>query len=273
MKRTVLLLMLLLIISSPAWCEDIVAIFKDKKSNSMELSYRDDTHVRMKMANQGYMLVTKDKVYMVTGQEGQWQAIDMDQMAGMMKAFGQGASEAITEEVKSGQGKLKDSGRTEMVAGYKGKIYLVEEEQEDGSIKNVEMVLSSHADLKRINQAWIAISTRLGSLFGQELAQSIKQTIDESQQKDYGGLLRYGDMLVLSSISKKKLEDSYFELPENVTLSQMPQFSLGADTDTANMDETAEPEPSDRPESHQDKGGVLKEELNKGMRKLFKKLF
>lgn len=278
MKRTVLMLILILLVfSSSAWAEDIVAIWKDKNSNSMQLSYRDDTHIRMEMPEQGYMLVTKDKVYMVTGENGQWRAIDMDEMAGIMKAFGHGASEAIADETASGRNRLKDSGRTEIVAGYKGKIYLAEEEQPDGSMKQVEIVLSTHADIEKINRAWITISTRLGELFGPEMAQSMEQTIKESKQKNYGGLLRYADALKLSRVSKENLGSGYFELPENVTFTKMPQFPTGAAGNAPfppaeEIDETTESDASTQTDG-QDTNNQLKEDLNKGVRKLFKKLF
>ncbi|MGD9211326.1 MAG: hypothetical protein PVI90_11145 [Desulfobacteraceae bacterium] len=276
MKRAVLGIMILLFYSNSVLANDIIATWMYNNGNSMELSYRDNTHIRMDTSQQGYMLLTKDKMYMITRQEGQWQAIDMDQMAGMMQSFGQNASQNMQDDIENIPDELKDSGRTEVVAGYKGKVYLIQEEQSDGSLKEVEIVLSTHPDIKKINQGWLALSNRMGKMMGEEMAQSIKRATEKSDKEKLGGLLRYEDIIKLNSVKKKKLEDDFFKLPEEITMVQMPQFSVQDANNNANTAPAANQSkniPQKSQNTDQDASDALKEEINKGVRSLFEKLF
>lgn len=281
MKRSLLTLLTLLVFSSSVWAKDMVTTWIGGGGNPMKLSFRDDRHIRMETGDKGYILLIDEKVYMVTQENGQWQAFDMDQMAGMMKAFGLGMPGGAQDAKEDKENKLKDSGRSEVVAGYKGKVYLADQEKEDGGMQAVEVVLSTHADIKQVNRAWMALSTRLGKIMGEDMAKSIEQAADESQRQGYGGLLRHGDDIKLSKLEKISLKDDDFKLPQGVVLVQMPQQppTGGAparpDGTQAQPSETMESGTAadTAVETDRNSSDGIKEEIDKGVRNLFKKLF
>jgi hypothetical protein len=71
-----------------------------------------------------YMLLTNQKVYMVRKENGKWSAFDMDQMSGIMKRF---SKDTKSSSAQIDQQKFTDTGRYEAIAGYKGKVYEVED--------------------------------------------------------------------------------------------------------------------------------------------------
>jgi hypothetical protein len=222
MRRITFIMATLLIFSGSAWASDIVATWENHSGTSMQLSYRDDHHIRMDTSNDAYMLVSGDKVYMVTNQDGQWKALDMNKMAGIVHGYDHQAAKSIASSdiIR----KLKNTGRTEKVAGYTGKVFLAQYKDDNGQMQQEEVVLSNAPDIIRINQGWAALYARMGQTMGQETYKAMQSTLKESQKAGYGGLLRYSDDFKLHSVKKTTLNDGYFLLPAGTAIIQTPLF-------------------------------------------------
>ena len=198
----------LLISSGTLWAGDIVAAWKTKDGGAMTLSVRDDNHIRMDTAQDSYTLLTGDKVYMVHKDEGRWQATDMAQLAGMMGMFGKSASAAPD----SYDVQYESTGRRETIAGYSGKVYRVTVRDGGGKkISSDEAVLSKSADILRINMGLAKLSEAMGSAAMPGMSGSLEAA--RKHAKTYGSVLRYGQDMALSSVTKTDLGASYFQLP------------------------------------------------------------
>lgn len=277
MKR-ILIICMLLFFPCSVLAGDIVATWVHKDGSTMKLSTRDSDHIRMDVQPDSYTLVSGSKVYMISKSEGQWTATDMDEMSGMMKMFGQQGS-GQTNKFKT---TYKYTGRKEKIAGYKGKVYLVEVDNGAGSTQKDEVVFSTHSDIKKVNKAWMIIASKMSKMMGQGMAQAMEQSTKEAEKAGYGGLLRYGDDIKLQSLEKKSLSPSWYKLPEGVKM--------------VNMRGPSSPPPqaksSSTGQSSKKKGGFFGEltedsenaakdetkdstvqEVREGVRNMFKKIF
>ncbi len=206
--------LLLFIFTGSALAKDIVATWKYTDGSTITLSARDDQHIRLDTANDSYTLLTGGKTYAVQKTDEGWQATDMEKMASMMGGmFGGGQKKINVEDYKA---TYKYTGRTETIAGYKGKIYRVE--VKDGSGKLVssdELVLSKSKDIRRVNMAMVRISSKS---FGGAISGLAKSTEEAQKQADqYGSVLRYGKDMKLVTVKKLSLKSSHFELPKGTT--------------------------------------------------------
>ena len=203
--------LLLFVFTGSALAKDIVATWKYADGSTITLSARDDQHIRLDTANDRYTLLTGGKTYAVQKTDEGWQATDMEKMAGMMGGMFGGGQKKIN--VDDGKTTYKYTGRTETIAGYKGKIYRVE--VKDGSGKLVssdELVLSKSKDIRRVNMAMVRISSKL---LGGAIPGLAKSTDEAQKQADqYGSVLRYGEDMELVAVKKLSLKSSHFELPE-----------------------------------------------------------
>ncbi len=216
--RILLSVMMLLLLPIQAFAGDITSVFKNADGSTFSISVRDLQHVRMDTAPDAYSLLSGEKLYMVSRDEdGQWSAMDMDQMAGMMGMIGGG-----TQDSSSYDSKYVNTGRTERIAGYTGKVYEVEVTENGKLVSRDEVVLSSHGDIERVSKGWMAIVKQMSSIMSLDMA----EVIDESESHGYGGVLRYGDDMILQSVSKTSLSASYFALPagtQQVDIQAPPQ--------------------------------------------------
>jgi hypothetical protein len=275
MKRILTALCLLLVIPLSAWSEDIVATWRHQNGNTMKLAMRDANHVRMDTGKDNYLLVNGEKEYMVSRQDGQWTAMDMDQLAGMMSRFGIQAG-TTGQEANRYQSSFKDTGRTETVAGYKGSVYVAETKDEAGElIDRSEIVFSKHKDVELASKAWMSIATRLGNVVGLQTSQAIEKATKQAETSGYGGMLRVGEM-TLVSIEKPSLSTTHFDLPEFVEVMEMDNRPTQGG-DTSNADDS----PNFAKELGEEAGNAAQDEVKentidevrKGVDGLFKKLF
>ncbi len=279
MKRIVLTLLLSLLFANSIWAGDMVATWETEDNHLLKLSYRDDSHIRLEISPDGYLLLLDGKTYSLNRDDNQWNAIDMDQMSGMLAGLREAGKEISPEEAQTEAIALKDSGKTEVVAGYKGKVYLMEEEQSDGSLREVEVVMSTHADIKKVNQGWMALSTNMSKIVGEDIAQDLEEAYSEMRKEKYGGLLRYSDGFKLVSVEKKSLSEDYFKLPKGVKMIQMPKMSIQAAQDATPLSETdeavneAQDSTSPSKESSHAPADDIKEEVKKEVGKFLKGLF
>jgi len=211
----------LLFSANLAWA-DIVATWKMSDGAVSKLSIRDDQHVRIDTNEKDtYMLLTNQKVYMVRKEEGKWSAFDMDQMSSIMKGFAKGAKPSGAQ---SDQQKFTDTGRYETIAGYKGKVYEVEDKDSSGKTQKEEIVLSRHSDILKVHQGWIVFAARMAQMLGQDSARRLDQSLKSAKMEERGGMLRYGKEMTLQSVEKPSLNMAYYQLPAGVSMMEMPSM-------------------------------------------------
>jgi hypothetical protein len=223
--RSILVVLALLVTIGTAWA-DVVGTWKTGQNQTLKVSYRDKDNIRMDAGAEGYMLVTGDKVYMVSQRDGKWTAMDMDEMGQMMKLFGHQAQAATGKS--AGKTSFKPTGRKETVAGYKGEVYRVIHTDSSGKKHEQEVVLSNHPDVKELNQSWVVLASRMAQIMGKDAAAELKQATEAAREQGVGGMIRAGDDMVLQSLEKKSLKASHYKLPKGVEMAQMPNMGGGA---------------------------------------------
>jgi hypothetical protein len=185
---------------------DATVVYKMKSrdgSGMQTILYVDKQHVRVDM-NSGSvdrvmtMMKLGDKVYAITGKTVQ----DMSQLAAMMGAMGKGGS----NHSKHAPIEYKDTGKTETIAGIKGKVYSFVERG-----KQHEVVLGENNDLQAAVLGVVEISK---SMVG---ANNMLSMTGDQVQQDVSlknmAMLRLDDVVHLESITTDSIPDSVFELP------------------------------------------------------------
>lgn len=195
---------------------DISAVYEVDNGNNLTIHYRDADHLRMEMAPDQFMLVSDGTVYMVRKENGQWMAMDMSAMGRMMKQMGRQAAESAPE-IDPDDYSIEDTGRTETVAGYDGKVY--QAVGPDG--ERTEMVMSSHEDIRTLNRAWMALSGKMVKNMGGRQEEGMESLFEQSAFKELGGALRVDDDMRLKSVSTDKRADDFFSLPEGTRVQDM----------------------------------------------------
>ena len=194
---------------------DVIATYKYSDGNMVTLCTRDSRHVRMDTSPSSYLLLQGDKVYAVSRDDGgNWQVMDMDSMngaGGFSSMFGGGATPA--KDVV----RYEKTGKTEKIAGYVGTVYNAVVYQDGKVVSRDEIVLSNHANLKRLTDAWMAMASSMSNMNA-----AFDASMEEAGKMGYGGMLRYGNSMRLSNLQIKDLNASYYELPSGVQEVQMP---------------------------------------------------
>jgi len=205
--------LLLFVVTGTVWAKDIVAVWKYTDGNTVKLSARDDQHVRMDTAADSYTLLTGGKVYAVNKDDDGWKATDLAKVSSMMGGMFGSRQKVNMDDYKT---TYKYTGKTETIAGYKGKVYRVEVRDKAGKlVSSDELVLSKAKDIRRINMAMVHISSRMNSMAVPGMAGSVKAA--EKQADKYGSVLRYGKDMQLTKVKKVSLKSDYFKLPKGTT--------------------------------------------------------
>jgi len=199
---------------------DIVATYTYSDGSMVTLVTRDAQHVRMDTSPTSYTLLSGGKVYSVSCDEsGACNVMDLGQMAGMASGFSSmfgGGDEPDTTEYDV---RYEKTGRTETVAGYKGTVYEAKIYENGKLTSREEMVLSTHSNIKKLSEGWIAMAEALT----QSMGDSFDDSMEEAKKMGYGGMLRSGDDMRLTSLKIKNLNSSYYKLPANSQQVQMQQ--------------------------------------------------
>lgn len=222
--RAVIIILALLVTTGTGWA-DIVGTWKTGNDQTLKVSYRDTNHIRMDVGAEGYMLVSDEKVYMVTRSDGKWTAMDMDEMAGMMKLFGQKAPDKTGRSV--GETRFETTGRKETIAGYEGEVYRVIYTDSSGKASEQEVVLSNHPDVKELNQSWIALASRMAQIMDRNAADELKHATQAAREQGIGGMLRSGEDMILQNLKRTSLKASHYKLPKGVQMVAMPDMGSG----------------------------------------------
>lgn len=275
MKRLIPAILIVLIFPFSASATDLLAKWRQADGGSFTLAVRDANHIRMDTHPDSYMLLSGNKVYMVTRADGQWQAMDMDQMSGMMKMFGGQPTTAVSDY----QTVYRSTGRKEKVAGYPGQVYAAEMRDGQGRlVENREMVFSDHKDIVLLNQAWLNLAAGMGRVMGPEMSKTIDDASKAASESGYGGVLRVDGEMILASLKKTDLGAAYFNLPGNMTSVAPPAPSQAPMPAAKKSDEAVT---GTAKAVGKEIGGVAAseaksatmEEVREGVQSLFKNLF
>ncbi|MBG0778091.1 MAG: hypothetical protein H0S85_16825 [Desulfovibrionaceae bacterium] len=279
--RNFAIILLLLAAPGLASAQDLVAKWRYGNGSTTTLYAKDDTHIRMDTGPDSVMLLSGDKVYMLTRDDGQWQAVDMDQMGALASSWGGGSGKGAATYTAG----YEKTGRTEKIAGYTGAVYKVTVRQNDKIVSQGEAVLCTHPDVLRMNRAWAALSSRMISSMGQQEAKSLEKLLADSQNSGHGGLLRYDQDMVLTSLTTKNYAAGHYQLPPNVQMQSMDDAAAGgwtppeqqqdgSDGDSGSGSATLKQDAKDVGQAAKDEAkDTTIDEVRQGVREVFKGLF
>jgi len=192
---------------------------------TMVIEYLDNNALRMNFPGQqqdsGYMLIRDNKVYTVAMMNNIPLVMDLGAMSKMAQAFGgeddnqSQATGPLDYEVL----KMKDTGTTETVAGFKGKVYLVTTKDGQGT-HSEEIVFSSNPKVRAYSDAWRKAGKTMERVMNQDMGDN--NDLDHYMEKHKLGLLRYGKQYRVVSIDSSKPAADRFTLPASPMA--MPDF-------------------------------------------------
>ncbi|NLD37486.1 MAG: hypothetical protein GX654_11510 [Desulfatiglans sp.] len=278
MFKKVLLVCICLLFSAPVFAGDISATYQYSDGQSMTISVRDASHVRMDTTPDSYMLLQGKKIYIVNkDEEGNWSAIDMDQMkgmAGMMGGLFRKKAKATEYDMK-----LKDTGKKEEVAGLKGNVYSATYYENNKAVNTTEIVFSNKKDIQKINDAWISIAAGMAQIMGQDMSQLFEKSSRLAKENNYGVMIRTGNDIKLKSLSQKSMKDSFFELPAGVEIMEIGAYMGDAqqildDQEYSESESAISQDVKDVGQAARDEAkNATVDEVKKGVRGLFDKVF
>lgn len=185
----------------------------------MVVSVRDDNHVRMDMDKNNFLLLTGSKTYSVRKEGKGWVAMDMAEIGKMTSAMG-GMPYAGNEDDSdddSADGEFRDTGRTETVAGYKGRVY----EVTDADGERYEVVLTNHKDITSLTRGMMRFGQQSAQNMGFADAMDLPLDVINS---GYSGMLRQDKNVKLLSVDSGDKGKGHFELPPGTTMQTMPKM-------------------------------------------------
>lgn len=205
------------LIFSAAAMADISATYRVGGDHSMTVSVRDDRAVRMDVAKDTFMLLKGDKTYSVRRDGKRWVAMDMAEMQKMIAGMGGIAEDDFDESDEGGDFNFRDTGRSETVAGYSGKVYEVVDD--DG--ERTEMVLTDHRDIVALTRGMNRLGMQSASNMSGEETVSM-ELISSIFPDGRSGMLRQGRDMVLVSVDKSSKPASFYDLPPGTVMESMP---------------------------------------------------
>ncbi|QGY41790.1 hypothetical protein GM415_17230 [Pseudodesulfovibrio cashew] len=206
MRKLFCLIILALALPAAAAASDVVATYKYSDGSMVTLCTRDASHVRMDTSPTSYMLLSGGKVYAVNrGDDGTCTVMDMDTLkssgGGLTSMFGGGSTPEYDV-------RYEKTGKTESIAGYKGTVYKAVVFEDGKVVSRDEIVLSSHGNIKKLTEAWMAMASRMTNM-----AASFEASTEEARKMGYGGVLRYGNDMRLAKLKVMNLKSAYYQLP------------------------------------------------------------
>jgi hypothetical protein len=199
---------------SGAVLADISATYNVGGNHTITVSVRDDRTVRMDVAKDMFTLLKGGKTYSVRRDGNRWLAMDL---AEMQKMFAGMAGIPSDDEDGGGDIRFRDTGRTETVAGYRGKVY----EVTDDEGQRVEMVLTDHRDVVAITRGMNRLAVQAGSNMTGEKAPGMDM-LNSLFPGGHGGVLRQGRDMVLVSVDKTSKPASFYDLPPGTVMESAP---------------------------------------------------
>ncbi len=192
------------LISSQTAFADVTAVYKITSPNgsgTQTIQYVDKQHVRVDMTSainqKTTMLKLGNKVYVITGKVVQ----DVGQLAKLMAAMGKANKSSHKTPAPI---KYKDTGKTETIAGIKGKVYRFVERG-----KRHEIVLGKDKGLQSAVLGLIEISKAATSMMPED---NMKRMQQDAAIKNLA-MLRLDNRVRLQSINTQSIPASTFKLP------------------------------------------------------------
>lgn len=187
----------------------------NKNRQKLDLYYADDQHIRADLDNKGQLVMKGADIWLLKRQGEQWLAVNADQVGGLLKAAQANHPAPKLEPVS-----LRATDRSEVVAGYKGRVYIA-----TSGDKTSELVLSDDAEVLALTSGWRKLALKVGEHLDPEQAEQLQQVLNTLPTKGMGGLLREGDNLVLVAVDNKiKAADADF--PANTQMLKLPKLQL-----------------------------------------------
>jgi len=192
----------------------------------LSLSYRDSQHVLLSMGQTSQVLVSGNDSYLITRQGGSAIAMNMNDMGEALNAFSRlmmpGAQQMARFE--GATVRFNKTGRQETVAGYRGEVYRMDIDTRAG-VEQHELVVSNHPDVVAVQGIFLALGQRAAKVMpSNALFETMNYFSRQAQQAGLGGVLRYGQDMVLEKLEKQGLPDSTFRLPDGVTQVRLPTY-------------------------------------------------
>ncbi|MDX1695128.1 MAG: hypothetical protein R3208_15280 [Ketobacteraceae bacterium] len=206
---------------------DVKGTWQVSNGHPVTVYYQDDDHVRMDVGNDTYLLIIREKAYTVMNQGGQKMVLDMESMGGAMKAFGGMAmqqAEAKANAYDPDSVAYGKTGKQETIAGYKGDLYEVSVKGPNG-LEKYEFVASTHKDVVQLQKAFQIIGERMAkTLMSKDTLAGFNRAAEMAESQNIGGMLRYGNEMVLKSLERKDLPADIFLLPKDAVKMMLPSF-------------------------------------------------
>jgi hypothetical protein len=213
MTKTVFLAGILLLWPGLVWA-DLVGTYDLTEGDMMVVEYHDENNFRINMGSEGYVLMHQGKAYIVSKQNGEWEAMSVESMKAMMSqmGFGQQVEQTIADRTPP---TFEDTGRTERHAGITGKVYRVTMKKADGTEDTAEMVFGEDPRLLTLQEANIRVAEAWQNKGRSRQGPSFGEIMKKYQSHGPGGgILRYDDGMRLVSLQETELAPSRFALPQ-----------------------------------------------------------
>lgn len=183
------------------------------QNKPLDLYYLDDQHMRVDIANKNQLVLKNSQSWILHRQGDQWLGVDADQAAAVLKST---HGEELQKDI--GPIELRDTGRTETVAGYQGKVF----ELHAGD-NHYELVLTDNPDVLALTNGWRKLALKLSQSLGAAQTQKLQQALSKIPDHGMGGLLRQDKQLVLTAVTKN-INRSDVDMPPNTQL--LPKFQI-----------------------------------------------
>lgn len=158
-----------------------------------------------------YMIIRDGKVYSVSQRGGQPVVMDLSGVGQMLAGMMDGAVPGANGKVEQFLG-LEATGRTETIAGIKGRVHRLSYIDDAGQRRDTDIVLAKDPRLQELMQSMNLMSRTLA----QALGQPVSEGNERMTQKILGqgeGMLRFGDEFRVASIDGGTPAGSRFALP------------------------------------------------------------
>jgi len=190
------------------------ADMQNKDGTKMKFEYQgDNLRVNTGQGDESYMLLVDQHMYMVSTSDGNTTVIDMNQA---MSMFGGMAGAATPSVVASEVVSMEATGRSEVQAGITGEVYNLRYIDDDSREHRTELLLSDDPRPKAFSRAMNRMALTLAKSAGKDFANATGD-MDKRLAKLDKGVLRYGDDMVITAISDRKIDPSRFVLPAEPT--------------------------------------------------------
>lgn len=173
---------------------DIKGSYELSKGTPLTLAFRDPQHMQVASGADKAVLVKGDETWALKRQSDGWLAVDVKSAGGLLAAL----KKSHEKEIPSGPLQLRALNRKETVAGYQGDVF----ELSDGQ-RQTEIVLTDNPDVLALTNAWRSMAGRVAENLEQRDIDRLQQALAVIPQTGKGGLLRQGDNLKLTAISKQ----------------------------------------------------------------------